>query len=366
MASIGRLLVATPLYPPELGGPATYAYLLEHHLPPKGVSVTIIPFRSVRQFPKVIRHVAYFFAVYRAAKQTDAILALDPVSVGLPAYVAAKLAGKRFFVKIVGDYAWEQGRQRFGVHDSLDDFIVRKYVSVPVALFRSIQTHIARNAERVLVPSYYLRSIVQSWGVPESAISVVYNAVEGKAVGGCPPALLSARRPLVLYIGRLVPWKHVDRIIDAVHSVTEQGIPATLVIVGTGPNEKQLRKHAASLKGTVLFVGSQTPEDTQSILKEADIVVLNSSYEGLSHVLIEALLQGKAIIATDAGGNNELITDGVNGMLIPVGDTGALASAIVRLSEDSELKTLLERGARSSCESFGIDAMIDGTLQALA
>jgi glycosyltransferase involved in cell wall biosynthesis len=365
MASLGRLVVATPLYPPDLGGPATYAHILAEHLPPKGVTVDVVHFGSVRHLPKLIRHVAYFFAVLSAARKADAVLALDPVSVGLPACIAARIRGKQFFVKVVGDYAWEQGRQRFGVKETLDTFITHRRVSLPVRFLRMVQTYVVRHAKRVLVPSFYLRRVVVAWGIPEKDIVVVYNAIEAKESGDCPSEMDQARRPLVLFVGRLVPWKHVDRIIEAVHSVTEQGIPATLLVVGSGPDERALQKQAAKSKGAVLFLGSQSPEATQRILAEADMLVLNSSYEGLSHVLIEALALGKAIIATDAGGNSELITDGVNGIVIPVGDTGALASAIVRLSEDSELRTLLERGARSSCESFTVDAMVEGTLNAL-
>src|SRR3989344_9578793 len=110
-----KIVIAAPLYPPEIGGPATYAKLLLEGLSQKGIEVDIVKFSEVRHLPKLIRHYAYYRRVLRSARGADAVLALDPASVGLPAMYAARKAKKPFVVKIVGDYAWEQGIQRFGI-----------------------------------------------------------------------------------------------------------------------------------------------------------------------------------------------------------------------------------------------------------
>jgi glycosyltransferase involved in cell wall biosynthesis len=116
-----KLVIATPLYPPESGGPATYAKLLTEHLSADESGaherdfVALVKFSDVRHLPKIIRHSAYFFKVLKAGRSADVILALDPVSTGFPAALAAGMLRKPFVVKIVGDFAWEQGRQRFGI-----------------------------------------------------------------------------------------------------------------------------------------------------------------------------------------------------------------------------------------------------------
>ena len=101
-----KLLIATPLYPPDVGGPATYAKTLESCLPAKDVSVTLVKFGDVRHLPKGISHIAYLMNLFRVARNTDIILALDPASVGLPATLVAMVLRKPLVVKIVGDYAW--------------------------------------------------------------------------------------------------------------------------------------------------------------------------------------------------------------------------------------------------------------------
>lgn len=162
-----KLVLATPLYPPDIGGPATYAKELVDGLPAKGIEVKSVKFSDVREWPRLLRHYLYLRKVLRAARDADAILALDPASAGLPAMKAAARAGKPFFVKIVGDYAWEQGRQRFGVTQELDEFIRTPQESFFVRRLQGIQTRVAAAATRVIVPSEYLKGMVTAWGVPE-------------------------------------------------------------------------------------------------------------------------------------------------------------------------------------------------------
>ena len=101
-----KILIATGLYPPQIGGPATYSKLLKDELPKHGIDTEILPFREVRKWPKIVRHFIYFLKVLQKGRNVDVVFAQDPVSVGLPAMLASKILGKIFLLKIVGDYAW--------------------------------------------------------------------------------------------------------------------------------------------------------------------------------------------------------------------------------------------------------------------
>ncbi len=326
-----HLVIATPLYPPESGGPATYAKMLAEGLPELGLRTTVVKFSSVRRLPKLIRHFAYYRRVRRAAKHASAILALDPMSVGLPAMRAAKDLNKPFYVKVVGDYAWEQGVQRFGVHASLDAFagIIDAELPLPVRALRAIQRDVARAATRVIVPSEYLKTIVERWGVDPEKISVIRNAVSLERIGSVPEAIAHLPQPLVVSVGRLVPWKGMEGVIDAVGALRRGGEHASLAIIGDGPCYEELVTHAqAVLHEKYVLPGRLSHEDTLAVVQKADVFVLNSSYEGLSHLLIEAALLGTPIVATDAGGNSEVVRTSEEGYLVPVGDTHALAEGI--------------------------------------
>lgn len=352
-----RVVVATPLYPPEIGGPATYAKLLEEGLPHRGIDVTVVRFSDVRHLPKLLRHVAYWRHVRRAFLDADIALALDPVSVGLPTMLAAQSLRKPYVVKVVGDYAWEQGRQRFGVTADLDTFLAHRQPSLPVRLLQRVEARVARNAARIIVPSRYLARVLGHWGVAPEHISIIYNAVLMVETGSVPAAVASLPHPLIVTAGRLVPWKHMDEVIDA---AARAG--ASLAVIGEGPLRETLEGHARQmLPGRSWFTGALVHADTLATISAADLFVLNSSYEGLSHLLIEAAALGKAIIATEVGGNPEVVKDGETGILVPAGDRAHLASVMASLLGNAPLRTRLGVNAKMEARRFSEAAMLDAT-----
>lgn len=326
-----KVVIATPLYPPEIGGPATYAQILEEGLPGKGIEVEVVKFSAVRHLPKIFRHLAYYWRVRAAARQADLVLALDPVSVGFPAMKAAKREGKPFVVKIVGDYAWEQGQQRFGVKEDLDAFVKAPQSSARVRMLQKIQTRVAAAATRVVVPSDYLKSIVSAWGTASEKIEVIYNSIE------LPEPHPPTNRPsgfLIVSSGRRVPWKGFEAL--------------ERVVARRGDGH--------------LFVASGlTRAETLGWVKSADVFVLNSTYEGLSHALLEAMALGTPIIATAVGGNGELIKDGETGLLVPPGDDEALYAALKRVADDPAAARERAAAAKARVGRFSTSAMLDET-----
>jgi glycosyltransferase involved in cell wall biosynthesis len=361
-----RVLVATPLYPPEPGGPATYAKLLEEGLPARGVDIVLVKFGDVKRLPSGLRHLVYFFKVLASAASCDLIYALDAASVGLPAMWAARFLRKPFIVKIVGDYAWEQGRQRFGVTLNLDEFVREEAVAPALQRFRKVQTSVALHARKVIVPSEYLKRIVLAWGIPEERVQVIYNSIshaeieDVKREGRALPEATELPRPLIVTVGRLVPWKHIDGVIEAARKLRGANIPVSLAVIGDGPKDAELKDAARRMlpEGNWIFSGAQPHEVALATAASADVFVLNSSYEGLSHVLIEAALLGVPIVATKVGGNPEVVVDGENGLLVPAGDTDALAAAIRRVIEDAELRARIAANAKGIAEKFLDDTML--------
>ncbi|HYC34721.1 MAG TPA: hypothetical protein VEC13_03230, partial [Candidatus Paceibacterota bacterium] len=147
-----RVLIATGIYPPDIGGPATYSKLLFDELPKKGFSVRVLSFGEVRRFPKVVRHFLYFFKLFLKAFKSDFIFAQDAVSVGFPSLLVSKILNKKFLIRVPGDHAWEQGTQRFGITDSIDDFQNKKY-NQKVEFLRKIQKFVVSHADVVIIPS---------------------------------------------------------------------------------------------------------------------------------------------------------------------------------------------------------------------
>src|SRR3989338_9957691 len=99
MTNSKNILICTGIYPPDIGGPATYSKLLFDELPKRGVGVDVLSFGQVRHLPKIIRHIIYFFKALKIGKRADIIFAQDPVSVGLPAMLAAKILRKKIYIE---------------------------------------------------------------------------------------------------------------------------------------------------------------------------------------------------------------------------------------------------------------------------
>ena len=361
-----KVLVATPLYPPESGGPATYVAELESGLPLRGTEVVIVKFSDVRHLPTLIRHVAYGMRVFFAAEDVDLIYALDSISVGVPALFAARLRGKPLAVKIVGDFAWEQGMQKYGVTSPLEVFVREKNVALPLRFFRFLQKEVALSAQCVIVPSTFLKGIVEAWGVESAKIEVIYNAVKLPAVGQVVEALRALPRPLVVSVGRLVPWKGNRELLDAVRIVRQKGKKLSVAIIGDGPERQALEARAKDALGSdYAFTGALGHADAFAAMQYADMYVLDSLYEGLSHTLVEARMAGAAIVASNRGGNPEVIEHEVSGLLVPAEDPQKLADALERLLDEGELRARLKTNAKDMSGRFDVDSMLENIAERL-
>src|SRR5690606_15049305 len=226
----------------------------------------------------------------------------------------------------------------------------------------------ARAMQGIIVPSEYLRQMVVGWGVPPERIQVIYNALSPASK---PPDVSRAEararfglgdEPVFLTAARLMPWKGVDHILTALRETPE----AILIVAGDGPDRERLVALAETygLKQRVRFTGRLDRETLALLMRAADYTVLYSGYEGLSHTLLESLQAGTPVIASAKGGNPEVVRDGVNGLLVPYPDEGALAAAI-RAAIQPGVRERLAAGTAAGLERFAWERMVSDTLACL-
>ncbi len=372
----GRILVATPLYPPDIGGPATYTALLEDELPSRGVSVSTVSFGGVRRLPKIIRHIIYFFKICVASIEVKTIYALDPVSVGLPSFVASKLLRKKFLLRVAGDYAWEQhqvqsekrkAKNKNEGFVTLEEFQKKKF-DVVTEMRRKIERYVARRADTVVVPSEYLKKIVKQWGVPEEYIKVVYNTFE-------PPALKETRESVrkklgilgtvIFSAGRFVPWKGFETLIETVAELKKEIPDIKLFIAGDGPEREALKEQITKnkLQNTVILLGKLDKETLAKYTQAADLFALNTGYEGFSHQLLEVMAIGTPVITTDAGGNSELVENQKTGLLVHYNDAAEIKNAIRALVANGALRERLVKNGTEKARLFSKERAIDAIIK---
>lgn len=107
-----KILIATGIYPPDIGGPAHYAHSLKEALEGKGYDVSVARYTIEKKLPTGVRHLVSLGKLFRASSGVETIIALDTFSMGLPALVVAWILGKRLVVRVGGDFLWEQYVER--------------------------------------------------------------------------------------------------------------------------------------------------------------------------------------------------------------------------------------------------------------
>jgi glycosyltransferase involved in cell wall biosynthesis len=165
---------------------------------------------------------------------------------------------------------------------------------------------------------------------------------------------LSREVKVVGIVGRLVPIKAVDLFLDAARLVATSVLEARFVVIGDGELWDELHQVATTLglDDKVYFTGWL--DDLPAVYSDLDLVVCCSKSEGTPASLIEAGAAGRPVVGTRVGGMADIITDGVNGILVPSGDLRALAGAITRLVSDPELASRMgQAGRRMSLERNG-------------
>ena len=372
-----RLLVATGIFHPESGGPATYLYELLPHLQARGWQVQVITYGDTAQpsahYPYPVQRIPrrtlplrltdYARATYAALGTADVVYIH---TLGLPLLPRGHAPR---ILKIVGDQAWERAIRKGWIPptEDIDHFQTQRYSPI-VTLQQAVRAREARGMDAIIVPSQYLKRMVTGWGVDPARIHVIYNALP-PAESAAPLTQAAARvqlglddRPLLLTAARLYPWKGVDSLIQALSDVPD----VRLLVAGDGPESSRLRERAAALNltGRVTFLGNVPREKLAVYMHAADYFALYSGYEGLSHALLESLRAGTPVIASDKGGNPEVVTHDVNGLLVPYVDIPALSAALVTAFAPGKRAQLAAQTALG-LERFNFQTMLDQTAAVL-
>ncbi|MDP2629538.1 MAG: glycosyltransferase family 4 protein [Candidatus Harrisonbacteria bacterium] len=352
-----KILITTGVYPPEIGGPATYTKLMEARLPQYGIEVEPLPFSLVRKWPKGIRHILFFFKVLSRGRDKDLLYAQDTVSVGLPTMLAAKFLRKPFLIRVPGDYAWEQSSQRYGVRDTIDEFQKKQY-GFRVELLRSVQRFVARRANALITPSEYFKDLVSGWVKKPERVRRIYNGIDLPQIQFDEGRV---KKQSLFSAGRLVPWKGFDFLIRLMKDLPDW----TLTIAGDGPQRDSLQEliQEEQLESRVRLLGRIERNELMQEIAEAEIFVLNTSFESFSFQIVEAMHLGRPLIATNIGNLSEIVEDGKDGILVEPNNKEAFLAAMKRISSDPELRKSMQEQARKKAQHFSIDRSVESTAQ---
>jgi len=232
------------------------------------------------------------------------------------------------------------------------DIIIRRYLSHITDVIHTVSVDLKNNLVRMTeINPEKIVPILN--GVELEKFKVSRNQNLRKSLGIEPNDFVIGR------VSRLVPEKNFELLIHVISEINKVGIYPKVLFVGDGTSRSDLEsltKHYG-LENQIIFLGDRS--DVSDLLNVMDVFVLTSFSEGLSNSIMEAMASGLPVIATDVGGNSELVVHNETGFLFPSQDANSLIQRIIELAEDANKRHQMGMAGRKRMEDyFTLDRMI--------
>jgi glycosyltransferase involved in cell wall biosynthesis len=360
-----RVLLTTGIYPPEIGGPATYIPQLARYLIECGHEVTVLTLRKkninhevnqawqVKYVPTFaflpFRVLATIIAIARLAKKHDYIFSNG---LYLESGLALALVKRSSIVKVVGNPIWERSRNK-KKHLTDSDKSYTRYPSVLEQFQLRIMAFALSRFKWVTCPSQALCEEVWSWGLSSKPIFIPNGVMVRE------PS--SIKKDIeVIAVSRLVNWKNTDVLIRSCAS-----LGVSLCLIGDGPELVNLQNLTASLKADVEFLGELPASDIPRYLDRSQCFVLISDYEGLSFSLLEAMNCRVPVIVSDVPGNRSVVQSIRNGVVVREISPNEVSKAISKILS-SDNSAMIENSYQLIREKYNIQNNFRKILELLA
>jgi len=377
-----RILILTGVFLKGIGGPPTLLKALNKELIDYGYQVKVLTFGSRSEakdypypvktvsnsWPSFLKSFIYLIKGLILGFRTDIIYNQDLYTPGFTGLIIKKILNKKLVTRFVGDSAWEIALNKGETTDDIMDFQTNKYSKL-IERRKKARKKILENSDKVIVVSYFLKKLAIKIGIPEEKIKVIYNSIDFLDIENDLTVdlkeELNITGKVILTNARLTPWKGVDMLIKIMPKLIKKYENIKFIIISEGPERKNLEKLAVDLdvEEHVFFAGRVSRELVVEYLKISDVFVLNTNYEGMSHVLLEAMKVGVPIITTKAGGNPETIKDKETGLLVDYRDKEQWINAIIQILDNSDLAEKLINNAKEDLKRFNWDNLVKETIK---
>jgi len=342
-----RILLVTGIYPPDVGGPATFIPRLAQYLCDREIEVEVLTLadsnfpadhsdwkitRIKRQMWFPLRFIITVLTGVKRLKKCDAVFVNGlHEEIG----IALRFFRRQSVAKIVGDPVWERSINAGITALSIEDFN-KSRLNLRNNLQRRLLVSSLNRFNFVISPSQGLVDIVKAWGVSTNT-SLLLNGIEN--LGDSKPEINFD----LVTVSRLVKWKQVDAVIRSASILN-----LSICIVGDGPETVALIKLAKKLGCKATFAGKVSENQAIELIKQSEIYILFSTYEGLSFSLLQAMNLGKTVVVSNARGNVDVITNENDGLVVNKNDQNALTETLKVLISNPGLKVSLGQAARKT------------------
>ena len=319
------ILITVGIFPPDIGGPASFVPKIAKYLINKGHNVKIIclsdkehltykddinVIRINRNSPIIFRWLKTVVKIYSNIKKSDLIFVNG---LGTETTIANLFIRKKVIRKIVGDPVWERVYNKNLIDESFDDFQENNH-GLSISLQKMIRNWSINKSNLIITPSQHLKNFIDKIGFDKN-IFVINNGVN---IEQHNKVVLENNIIQLLVVSRLVSQKNIDSIIKAVKVMENENIILNIVGDGSEINNLKLLVKKYELDKKINFIGKIENTKLNEYLKNADIFIQASNYEGLPHSILEAMNFEIPILSTDVGGCSVLLNKGERGYIIPM------------------------------------------------
>ncbi len=319
------ILITVGIFPPDIGGPASFVPKIAKYLINKGHNVKIIclsdkehltykddinVIRINRNSPIIFRWLKTIVKIYSNSKKSDLIFVNG---LGTETTIANLFIRKKVIRKIVGDPVWERVYNKNLIDESFDDFQEKNH-GLSISLQKMIRNWSINKSNLIITPSQHLKNFIDKIGFDKN-IFVINNGVN---IEQHNKVVLENNIIQLLVVSRLVSQKNIDSIIKAVKVMENENIILNIVGDGSEIYNLKLLVKKYELDKKINFIGKIENTKLNEYLKNADIFIQASNYEGLPHSILEAMNFEIPILSTDVGGCSVLLNKGERGYIIPM------------------------------------------------
>lgn len=323
----------------------------------KNADIKVVPIPSLERDISLIKELRSFIELWQIIREEKPdVLHINSSKAGVLGSLAGRLLGVPNIIFTAHGWAFNEDRPAW-------QKIILKKMHWLTVLFTHHTIAVSRELKRQM-----------NWPFVSKKITVIHNGRQIKNLLSHDDSrtILTEKEPRLapykddfwsLTIGELHPVKRHSAMIEIMEELVKNEPNTRHLIIGTGQEEQELEIMIAerNLSEHVFLLGSV--DEASQYLKAADLFVLPSRSEGMPYVLIEALLAGVPIVATEVGGNPEVVENGISGLLTPPLDNKALFKAILELRTNPELRTKISEGARVRSQSFTFEKTLRETVQ---
>ncbi len=362
------ILITVGIFPPDIGGPASFVPKISKYLINQGHNIKIIclsdkehltykdevsVIRINRSLPIIFRWFKTIIKIYKASKKSDLIFVNG---LGTEATIANLFSRKKVIRKIVGDPVWERVYNKKLVDESFDDFQENKH-GLFISLQKIIRNWSINKSNLIITPSQHLKTFINKIGF-DNKILVINNGV---TIEQPNKEVFQNNIIQLLVVSRLVSQKNIDSIIKAVKVLENENIILNIVGDGSEINNLKLLVRKYELKEKVKFIGKIESLKLNEYLKDADIFIQASNYEGLPHSILEAINYEIPILSTEVGGCSVLLNKGERGYIIPmpVSEIGITEGIRTIINNKNEAKSKVKLAKNYLNEEYNFNTNVE-------